>query len=254
MLLLVLCLPLAARAQTYTDKDIQEMKSRYERKPSSRSGSKNFPGSFWKREYREPVLVPWMLPYQDWEQEYRAYFRRHYRDASLTFKPGAIVMHYTVTPDATSVRNGFLRGANMSAGDQGLVRGHVSVQLLIDQDGKVYQLMPLDRRCTGAYGVNHVALSIELVARDENELLSRPQQVYSSFCLVRSLMKQFDIPLGKVYGHHEVSIGRSVVPEYTDYADSVWPHGYPPECARIDPGPTYMRWLRAYIGKVGPAP
>jgi N-acetyl-anhydromuramyl-L-alanine amidase AmpD len=238
---------------TYTDEDIKAMKARYERPPRPVI-SENLPKKLLERKYEAPRLIDWMLPYQDWEEEYRQYFQRHYRDPRLTFKPSAIVMHYTVTPDAFSVRNMFVRGCTMSAGDKGTVFGHVSVQLMIGPSGNVYQLMPLDRRCTGAYGVNHVALSIEMVARNEAELLSRPDQVFSSFCLVRSLMRQFDIPANKVYAHYEVSAGKSVVSEYTDYADATYPDRYPPASARTDPGKTYMRWLRQYLARVGPAP
>ncbi|MEW6282276.1 MAG: peptidoglycan recognition family protein [Candidatus Eremiobacterota bacterium] len=248
----MLCLWPLLTAETYTDEDIQRMKSKYEGKRTTIG--KGLPAHYYQKSYEDPRLVDWMLPYQDWEQEYRAYFHRHYRDARLTFRPSAIVMHYTVTADATSVRDFFIRGAQMSAGDQGTRFGHPSVHLMVGHGGTVYQLLPLDRRCTGAYGVNHVALSIEMVASDEGDLLSRPKQIWSSFCLVRYLMREFDIPLSKVYGHYEVSIGKSVVPEYTDYADSQYPDRYPAVSARSDPGRTYMKWLRDYLGRVGPAP
>lgn len=252
---ILLLLVSVAGQTTYTDEDIQRMKSRYEPKaPPAARVSRTFPGAIWKMPYREPSPVDWMLPFGDWEREYRDYFRRHYGDPRLSLKPTAMVMHYTVTGDAASVRRSFLGGANMSAGDQGVVWGHVSVHFIIDPKGKLYQLMPTDRRCTGAYGVNHVALSIEMVARHEDELLGRPEQVFASFCLVRSLMRRFDIPLERVYAHHEVSQGRSVVPEYTDYADSQYPDRYPPASARLDPGRTYMKWLRTYVRKVGPGP
>jgi N-acetyl-anhydromuramyl-L-alanine amidase AmpD len=248
---LLLLMGLLFTAQTYTDEDIDAMKARYQPKTLKRG---NLPPEYFERAYEAPRLVDWMLPYQDWEEEYRNYFQRHYHDPSLTFKPSAIVMHYTVTPDAFSVRKSFLRGCNMSNGDKGTVFGHVSVQLMIGPTGTVYQLLPLDRRCTGAYGVNHVALSIEMVARNENELMSRPKQLWSSFCLVRYLMRRFDIPANKVYAHYEVSTGVSVVPEYTDYNDETYPDCYPPSSARSDPGPNYMRWLRQYLAKTGPAP
>ena len=247
----LLVMGLLLMAQTYTDDDIEQMKSRYE---PVRVRKGDLPREFLEREYQAPRLVDWMLPYEKWEEEYRRYFERHYHDPSLTFKPTAIVMHYTVTPDAFSVRNGFVRGCNMSNGDKGTIWGHSSVQLMIGPTGTVYQLLPLDRRCTGAYGVNHVALSIEMVARNESELLGRPKQIWASFCLVRSLMRQFDIPASRIYAHYEVSTGVSVVPDYLDYNDDTYPDGYPPNSARTDPGRTYMKWLRQYLAKVGPAP
>lgn len=195
---------------------------------------------------REPRLVPWLLPYEDWEDEYQAYFKRHYNEKSLTFQPTSICMHFTVTRSAEGVWAGFERGGNMWKGD-GVIFGHPSVQLMIDRDGTIFQLLPLGMRCTGAYGVNHKALSIEMVAMDEQDLLSRPQQIYASYCLVRWLMKRYHIPLKNVYGHNSVSLGRPFCPDFLDYADKKWPNGYPPEAKRIDPGWTYMRWLHRWL-------
>lgn len=209
--------------------------------------AKPVPKQFWTLPLQAPRLVPWLLPYREWEQEYREYFQRHYRDPRVRFRPTMIVMHYTVTDDAEAVWEGFARGGRMDAGDYGMIFGHVSVQLMVDKDGTVYQLLPLDWRCTGAYGVNHVALSIEMIAANEKDLLSRPRQVWSSICLVRYLMRRFDIPLSKVVSHNDVSIGRLVLPEYLDYADSKWPYGYPPQFFRYDPGMTYMAWLKTVL-------
>ncbi|MEW6283684.1 MAG: peptidoglycan recognition family protein [Candidatus Eremiobacterota bacterium] len=206
------------------------------------------PRELLERAYRKPELVAWMLPYPEWEAEYIEYFRRHCRDPRVRFRPTAICMHFTVGSSAEGVYNSFVNGANMWKGD-GLIWGHPSVHLMVDKDGTVYQLLPLDWRCTGAYGVNHVALSIEMVALNERDLLSRPAQVFSSFCLVRSLMDRFGIPESKVYGHSEVGLGRAVVPDFLDYADKAWPDGYPPNAQRTDPGEIYMRWLRLWLRK-----
>lgn len=206
------------------------------------------PKQLLQKPYREPKLVPWFLPYQDWEEEYRAYFKRHYNDERVTFVPTSICLHFTVTSSATGVWNGFERGGDMWAGD-GVVFGHPSVQLMLDKDGTVYQLLPLHWRCTGAYGVNHKALSIEMVARNQPDLLSRPAQLYSSFCLVRWLMRRYNIPARNVYGHNDVSLGRPFCPDFLDYADKKWPNGYPPNATRTDPGWTYMRWLHRWLEK-----
>lgn len=231
-------------ANTYTDEDISRIRTRYERQARP---SRAVPKELLSAPYKVPRLVDWMLPYEEWEEEYRVHFQRLYHDPRLTFRPRMIVMHYTVTSDAEGVWRGFVRGTRMSQGDYGNNFGHPSVQLMIGKDGTVYQLLPLDRRCTGAYGVDHVALSIEMVATDEADLLSRRRQVLSSFHLVRWLMEKYGIPASRVVAHSDVAGGRAVVPEYTDYADSKCPDGYPPESARTDPGPTYMAWLRGYL-------
>jgi N-acetyl-anhydromuramyl-L-alanine amidase AmpD len=238
---------------TYTNSDIESLKSHYEPKHRG-SNSSLSKSALFSKPYEEPKYVSWLLPYQAWEAEYRNYFQRHYHEPSLTLKPSLICMHYTVTPSASSVYDMFCRGTQMCAGDAGTVFGHVSVHLMIDKDGTIYQLLPFDRKCTGAYGVNHRAISIEMVATSESDLISHPAQLYRSFCVVRDLMRKYNIPLSGIIAHSDVSAGKSVVPEYLDYADSRYPDSYPSSSTRTDPGSTYMSWLREYLEKNGPAP
>ena len=242
-----------AAQPVYTNSDINSMKSRYlPRAYRSVRPPTSYPSSFDSKPLEAPKYVPWMLPYQEWENEYRAYFDRHYRDPRIQLQPNLICMHYTVTDSAEAVWNGFRRGCRMSNGNKGSVPGHVSVHLMIDKDGTVYQLLPFDRRCTGAYGVNHKAISIEMVAANEGDLLSRTRQVWSSFCVVRDLMKRYQISPSGVIAHYEVSQGKSVVPDYLDYNDTDYPDRYPEKYARFDPGTTYMAWLRSYLQKNPP--
>lgn len=236
MLLASTCL-----ARPIGNDDINQMRFQHEYHAGYKksAASKRLPKRFLEMDYQKPLFKDWLLPYQGWEQHYRSYFQKHYGDSSLTFKPTMIVMHYTVTPTEQITY-------------EALERNRVSVQLMIGHDGTVYKLLPLDRRCNGAYGVDHVALSIEMVAQTESDLLSRSKQVFSSFCLVRYLMAKYDIPLNKVVAHYEVSGGKKRVPEYTDYFDQIYPDKYPPSSARLDPGPTYMSWLRSYLRKNPP--
>ncbi len=190
-----------------------------------------------------PKIVPWMLPYQDWTEEYAQYFARLTGRKEVHLEPRWIILHYTVSHNAQSVWDGFARGAGMDQGDYGVIFGHPSVHFIIDKDGTTFQLLPTDLRCTGAYGLNHCAISIEMVSWDEKELLARPQQIVASFRLVWWLMRQFQIPQNRVIGHFEVSCGRALVSDYLDKADSHWPYCYPPQYFRFDPGLTYMAWL-----------
>jgi N-acetyl-anhydromuramyl-L-alanine amidase AmpD len=225
-------------AQTITDSDINRMRFQHEHQTRYKRSakSKRLPKKFLEMTYKAPKVKDWLLPYQNWEQKYRAYFKKHYGDTRLTFRPSMIVMHYTVIPTTEATY-------------RALSRKKVSVHFMIGHDGTVYRLLPEDRRCTGAYGVNHVALSIEMVAQTESDLLSRSKQVFSSFCLVRSLMEKHGIPSSKVVAHYEVSEGRKRVSEYKDLYDQIYPDRYPPSSARLDPGPTYMAWLRGYLKK-----
>lgn len=223
-------------ADPITNQDIRQMQRRHERSPGyiKSPTASRLPSQLASMKYQRPVITDWLLPYTDWEQKDRTYFKRNYGENKLTLDPKMIVMHYTVIPDANTTY-------------QALVRKQVSVHFMVGTDGKVTRLLPSNRRCTGAYGVDHVALSIEMVAQTEPDLLSRAHQVFSSFCLVRHLMEEHGIPLGQVVAHYEVGQGRRRVPEYTDLYDTVYPDGYPPSETRTDPGPTYMGWLRTYL-------
>ena len=202
--------------------------------------SRKLPKRFLKKKYQKPKIKEWLLPYQSWDQKYRAFFKKQYGDTKLTFDPTMIVMHYTVVPTTAGTY-------------RALSRKKVGCHFMIGHDGKVYKLFPEDRRGRAAYGVDHVALSIEMVAMTESDLLSRSKQVFSSFCLVRYLMAKHDISRRKVVAHYEVSEGKRKIPEYTDLADKIYPDRYPPSSARLDPGPTYMAWLRSYLRKRPPS-
>ncbi|MBM3462353.1 MAG: N-acetylmuramoyl-L-alanine amidase [Armatimonadetes bacterium] len=242
--LLFFAITAAAFAGTYTNEDIQAMKRRYE--PPRPALGPAFLQALVKERWVEPPVFQRLLPFADWENEYRAYFRRHVGEERIDLDPRVLVMHYTATSTFEGAWRGFYRGCNMSAG-QGTVFGHPSVHYMIDRDGTIYQLFPADRRCTGAYGVNHVALQIELVAANEADLVSNPALLAAGFRLARSLVARHRIPLQKVYGHYEVSAGQGVVPEYLDLADPVYPTSYPPASRRSDPGSAFMGWLRAYL-------
>lgn len=232
----MLATSVASAGDPITNQDIQQMQRQHERNPGYTKSptSSKLPSQLAAMKYQRPAIKDWLLPYTDWEQKDRVYFKRNYGENKLTLNPKMIVMHYTVIPSSDDTYHA-------------LVRKQVSVHYMVGTDGKVYRLLPDNRRCTGAYGVDHLALSIEMVAQTEPDLLSRAHQVFTSFCLVRHLMEQHDIPLGQVVAHYEVGQGRRRVPEYTDLYDTVYPDGYPPAETRTDPGPTYMSWLRTYL-------
>ena len=241
-LLLSALLFTAAWADPITNDDLNRMQFQHERNPgyTKSASSSKLPSQFKTLKYQRPTIKDWLLPYREWESKDRSYFLRNYGQNRLDLKPSMIVMHYTVVPTAETT---------MTA----LTNKKVSVHFMVDTDGTVYRLLPTDRRCTGAYGVDHMALSIEMVARTESDLLSRTRQVFSSFCLVRHLMQEHNITAKQVIAHYEVSEGKRRVPEYTDLHDTVFPDRYPPAEARLDPGPTYMSWLRAYLKENPPS-
>lgn len=201
--------------------------------------SSDFPDEFLSWVYRPPEFVSWFLDFRRWEKQHLQYFRKTYGVNSLKFRPSMLVMHYTVVPTEEQTYTV-------------LQRRKVSVHFMVGRDGTVYQLLPLERRATGTYGVNHKAIAVEMVASTESDLLSRPYQVFQSFCLAKFLMAKYQIPPNKVFGHYEVGQGVTVVPDYLDLADPYYPTRYPPNEKRTDPGKRYMRWLRTYLALAPP--
>jgi N-acetyl-anhydromuramyl-L-alanine amidase AmpD len=191
------------------------------------------------------------LPIDRWTAEYQNYFQRHVHDGSLVLDPTAIVMHYTAGPSLDQAWNLFDRGAWYDDGDVGRVYGHLSSHFIIDRDGTVYCCVPTDRRCRGAYGVNHVAMSIEMVGRDERAVLDDAALVQASFTLVDYLCRRYHIPPSRVWGHYQVAEGRRVVPDYLDYGDHQTPDGYPRSAWRTDPGKDYMQMLWRHLQAKG---
>lgn len=173
--------------------------------------------------------------------------RRLYGEDTVRLEPTLIVLHFTVVDDLEAVMRIFTKPSNIMIGNQGSVRSLVSVHYMVDKDGTVIKLVPEDRRTTGTYGVDHRALAIEMIARDEEDLLSRPFQLLSTFCLVEGLLKKYDLPVWAVISHQEVAAGRAIISDYTDLADTEFPWFYPEPQFRYDPGTTTMAWCREYL-------
>lgn len=190
------------------------------------------------------VVIKKHLPYQDWADEYNEYFKSHYHDDKPGLKPKLIVIHYSKTPDFAKLWWTFVNGGNYEGKP-----GHLSVHYVVDKDGTVYELIPPDRKARGTYGVNHVAISIDLVGAGEMEVLHNKKQMDVSFALVKWLMNKFKIRKDKVLAHYEVAKGKAMVPEYTDYYDTKYPDSYPPGSQGRGPGKAYMAKLRYYLSE-----
>ena len=128
-----------------------------------------------------------------------AYAERHYgtRTSRLT-DPKVIVEHFTTGSSFGSAWNTFASNAP----DLGELPGKCS-HLVIDGDGTIYQLVPLDVMCRHAVGLNWTALSIEMVATSDRQVLNDPPQYQAALRLTEWLMARFGIHLGNVIGHNE---------------------------------------------------
>lgn len=166
---------------------------------------------------------------QRWKPAITAYSKRHYGEAEWALQPTCIVLHYTVS-------RGFpwnLVKTDSFAGEAPGLASHYVI------DGShIWELIPPDVRSRGAYGINHRAINIEMVAADGADLARRPETLRSCKALVRWLMAEYGIPKSKVYSHTAVSrMNPREIPEVRDLVD---PRPY----GKSDPGEQNMRTVR----------
>ena len=136
-------------------------------------------------------------------QQMAAYSKRHYGDDSTVLDPKVIVLHYTAGSTMRSAWNTF----ESNQPNVGELPGTVT-HFIIDKDGTIYQLLPLDVRGRHTIGLNHVALGIEFVeegsggdAAAVDHIFGRRRQIDAGVDLVRWLQYRFDIPSRDVVGH-----------------------------------------------------
>jgi len=135
------------------------------------------------------------------EAEMRAYAREHYGiDSYRIVGPHLIIWHFTVTATFQSVWNTF-------ANDVPDVTYHelpqVCSHFVVDRDGRIYQLVPLDIMCRQVVGLNYTAIGIENVGFSDAEVMSDAAQFDASLALTRWLRCRFHIPVSGVIGHNE---------------------------------------------------
>ena len=132
--------------------------------------------------------------------EMAAYARRHYGIDSFVLHPRAIVEHVTATDSFSSVWNTF--AANSPDRELHELPGDCA-HFVVDRDGTIYQLVPLDLMCRHTVGLNWAAVGIEHVGLDDAEVMHDAAQMRASLELTLWLMWRFRIPLANVIGHAE---------------------------------------------------
>lgn len=163
---------------------------------------------------------------ESWKPQIQAYSKRHYGEDTWKLQPTCIVLHYTA--GKTFPWN--LVDTSTFANEAPGLASHYVI------DGtRVWELLPPTVRSRGAYGINHRAINIEMVAADAADLASRPQTLKTCAALCRVLMTQFNIPREKIYSHQDVSkMDQDLIPEVLDRTDSSPYH-------KIDPGAQNMK-------------
>jgi len=163
-----------------------------------------------------------------------AYSQRHYGEHTWQLDPQAIILHYTVS-------KGFPWNLVNTDAFAKETPG-LSVHYVIQED-QIWQIIPDTVRSRGAYGINHRAINIELVAMNAADLAQKKKTLAQAAALTHCLMQRYQIPLKKVYSHQQVStMDTTIVPEALDLL-------YPEPYHKIDPGEANMQTIKSLIQK-----
>jgi beta-N-acetylhexosaminidase len=153
----------------------------------------------------------------------RAYAKEHYGlDTFELVHPQVIVEHFTANATFDPVFNTF-------AQDQphlGELPG-TCAHFVIDTDGTIYQLVPLDLMCRHTVGLNYTAIGVEMVGQSDGDILGDPPQLTAALNLTLWLMQQVDIELRNVIGHNESltsPLHKELVPSFRCQTHQDWSH------------------------------
>jgi beta-N-acetylhexosaminidase len=150
----------------------------------------------------KPAIVQKPIPFGAARRaETAAYAERHYGLSSWRLRsPHVIVEHYTASNSFSSAWSTFAADApDPELGE----RPGTCAHFVVDRDGTIYQLVPLDVICRHTVGLNWTAIGIEHVGTSDRSILDNPRQLSASLRLTLWLMTRFRISLPNVIGHAE---------------------------------------------------
>lgn len=109
------------------------------------------------------------------------------------FRPRLIVEHFTGSSEQQPAINFW-----NSAPDA------TWVHFIIDPEGNITQLAPLNVLAKQAFGVSPWAIGVEHVGESDGEIMRNEQMMRASYLLTCWLQERLEIPLPSVIGHGEV--------------------------------------------------
>ncbi len=151
-----------------------------------------------------PPIVQDLVPYGPRRKaEMAAYSQRHYGQDTWVLHPQAIVLHYTATSTYAAAHNAFASNAPALGELPG-----VAAHFVIDENGTIYQQVPLDVRCRHAIGLDWCAIGIEFVQPAGSgpawaiaQIFARTRQLDAGLRLVAWLEAAYGIDASNVIGH-----------------------------------------------------
>jgi N-acetylmuramoyl-L-alanine amidase len=150
----------------------------------------------------QPAIVQKPIPFGPRRRaETAAYAQRHYGLHTWRLvHPHVIVEHVTAGTTFQSAWSTF--AADVPDSELHELPG-TCAHFVVDTDGTIYQLVPLDTICRHTVGLNWTAIGIEHVGLSDAQVLANPRQLAASLRLTAWLMSRYGIPLGDVIGHNE---------------------------------------------------
>jgi N-acetylmuramoyl-L-alanine amidase len=150
----------------------------------------------------KPAIVSKPIPFSAQRRaEMAQYAARHYGLHTWRLEhPRVIVEHYTASTSFSSAWNTFASDAPDSELHE---RPGTCAHFVIDRDGTIYQLVPLNTMCRHTVGLNWTAIGIEHVGTSDTSVLQNAKQIAASLKLTLWLMHRFGISLPNVIGHNE---------------------------------------------------
>ncbi len=172
-----------------------------------------------------PPIVLDLVPYGPRRKaEMAAFSRRHYGQATWVLHPQAIVLHYTATSTYAAAHRVFASNAPVLGELPG-----VAAHFVIDEDGTIYQQVPLNVRCRHTIGLDWCAIGIEFVqpatsapAQAIAQIFARPRQLAAGLRLVAWLQATYDIGAANVIGHATANsspLFKDLLGERNDHVD-----------------------------------
>jgi len=151
-----------------------------------------------------PVIAAYIPFSAKRKAETASYAKRHYGVASWHLRPSMVVLHFTETTTMSSARNTFAQDVP----NTGELPG-TCAHFIVDQDGRVYAIVPVTVLCRHTIGLNDKAIGIEMVQSTsgnsahwaDQQILGRRAQITSVLRLVHQLQAQWGIPTSRVIGH-----------------------------------------------------
>jgi N-acetylmuramoyl-L-alanine amidase len=135
------------------------------------------------------------------KRQMRAYSRRHYGLDRLGLRaPKVVVEHMTANSSYRATWNTFARNAP----DPELRElPGTCAHFVIDQRGRISQLVSLRYMCRHTVGLNWTSIGIEHVGTSDASLMGNRRQLRASLRLTRWLMERHGIAERNVIGHNE---------------------------------------------------